>query len=219
MASPIQVCNLALSRIGIDQLIEDFLDPNTRARACNFHYPIAFEQCLQDFPWNFAQKVVQLAEVTGVTVPGYAKVYRYPVDCLRAHILTDDSGNRGVSRANLFRDVWDYDTAGIPQRAWPYVVMADPIAAGARIIATDLPEAYLWYTANVSDINQTPALFQDALAWKVASEIALVLRAEVRLHTNAVTMYGWTVSKAQVHTQLEGVTDAAPIPQTVAVRS
>lgn len=219
MASPIQVCNLALSRIGIDQLIEDFNDPNTRARACNFHYPLAFEQCLQDFPWNFAQKVVQLALVNDVTVPGYPYAYRYPVDCLRAHILTDEGGNRSVSRANLFRDVWDYDAAGAPMRAWPYLVMADPLTPGSRIIATDLPLAYLWYTAEVSDINQTTALFQDALAWKVATEISLVLRADTRLHQNAVNMYGWTVSKAQVHTQLEGVADAPPVPQTVGVRS
>lgn len=219
MASPIQVCNLALSRIGVDQLIEDFNDPTTRARACNFHYPLAFEQVLQDFPFNFAQKVIQLAEVADVMIPGYQKVYRYPVDCLRSHIITDEGGNRGVSRANLFRDVWDYDTAGIPQRAWPHIIMADPVTPGARIIACDLPEAYLWYTAQVSDINQTTALFRDALAWKVATEISLVLRADTRLHQNAVTMYGWTVSKAQVHTQLEGVTDAPPIPQTVAGRN
>lgn len=219
MASPIEVCNLALSRIGIDQLIEDLNDPTTRARACNFHYLLSFERLLADFPFNFAQKVVQLVEVAGVTIPGYDKVYRYPTDCLKAHILTDEGGNRGVSRANLFRDVWDYDAAGIPQRAWPYVVMADPNTPGARIIAADLPMAYLWYTAQVSDINQTSTLFRDALSWKLAVELALVLRADTRLQQNAVTMFNWTLSQAQVHTQLEGVADAPPIPQTVAVRS
>lgn len=219
MASPIQVCNLALSRIGIDQLIEDFNDPNTRARACNFHYPLAFERVLADFPFNFAQKVVQLALVDGVTVPGYEYVYRYPTDCLKAHVLTDEGGNRAVSRANLFRDVWDYDAAGVPMRAWPYMVMADPLTAGSRIIATDLPLAYLWFTAQVSDINQTTPLFRDALSWKVASEIALVLRADTRLQQNAMQQFLWTLSQAQVHTQLEGVADAAPVPQTINVRT
>lgn len=219
MSSPIEVCNLALSRIGIDQLIEDFNDPNTRARACNFHFPLAFEHCLNDAHWNFAQKVVQLALVADVTVPGYEYVYRYPVDCLNAHILTDEGGNRSISRANLFRDVWDYDAAGLAQRKWPYQVMADPITAGARIIVTDLPLAYLWYTAQVTDVNQTSPLFRDALAWKVAMEISLVLRADTRLHQNAVSMYGWTVSKALVAAGNEGVPDAAAVPQTVAVRS
>lgn len=218
MASPVEVCNLALGRIGIDQLIEDLNDPNTRARQCNFHYRLAFDQVVQDFPWNFAQKVVQLAQVVGVTVPGYAYVYRYPSDCLKAHVLTDSSGNRMISAANQFYDIWNYGSQALVNMRWPYIVMADPLTPGARIIATDLPEAYLWHTATVEDINQTSPLFRSALAWKIAGEVALSIRAETRLHTNAVQQYAWVVSQAQVTSHGESVPDREPAPQAVESR-
>lgn len=217
MASPIEVCNTALSRIGIDQLIEDFNDGNTRSRACLFHYSPRLLEVLQDFPWGFAQRVVQLAIVADVTVPGYQYVYRYPTGCLRAQILTDEAGAR-LPVANIYTDVWNYDLGLAQVPRWPFVVMADPDTPGARIIATDLEGAYLWHTAEISDINGAPPLFRSALAWRIAAELALLLRADTRLHANAMQQYMWAASQAQVHSQLEGVSDNPAVPQAVQVR-
>lgn len=218
MASPVQVCNRALSRIGIDQLIEDLNDPNSRAQACLQHYDDCRIELLQDFPWGFAQKVVQLAEVADVTVPGWRYVYRYPVDCLRAQQVTDESGGRGAT-GNIFRDIWSYDLPGEFLQRVPYAVMADPVTVGARVIVTDLELAYLWYTADVTDINQFPPLARSALSWKIAGEIALGLRADTRLQQNAIQQYAWVVSQAQVGSQLEGTADKTPTPETVRVRN
>ena len=218
MASPVQVCNRALSRIGIDQLIEDLNDPNNRAQACLQHYDDCRIELLQDFPWGFAQKVVQLAEVADVTVPGWRYVYRYPIDCLRAQQVTDEAGGRGAT-GNIFRDIWAYDLPGEMLMRIPFSVMADPVTAGARVIVTDLELAYLWYTADVTDINQFPPLARSALSWKIASEIALNLRADTRLQQNAIQQYAWVVSQAQVGTQQEGTADKTPTPDTIRVRS
>lgn len=218
MASPVQVCNRALSRIGIDQLIEDLNDPTNRAQACLQHYDDCRIELLQDFPWGFAQKVVQLAEVADVTVPGWKYVYRYPSDCLRAQQVTDEAGGRGAT-GNIFRDIWAYDLPGEMLMRVPFSVMADPVTAGARVIVTDLELAYLWYTADVDDINQFPPLARSALSWKIASEIALNLRADTRLQQNAIQQYAWVVSQAQVGTQQEGTADKTPTPDTIRVRS
>lgn len=218
MASPVQVCNRALSRIGIDQLIEDLTDPTTRARACLQHYDDCRIEMLQDFPWGFAQKVVQLAKVAGVTVPGWRYAYRYPTDCLRAQQVTDKAGGRGAT-GNIFRDIWSYDLPGEMLVRVPFSIMADPLTDGTRILVTDLEMAHLWYTADVGDINQFPPLARSALSWKIASEIALVLRADTRLQQNAVQQYAWVVSQAQVGTQQEGVADKTPTPDSIRVRA
>ena len=218
MASPVQLCNRALSRIGIDQLIEDLTDPTARARACLQHYDDCRVEMLQDFPWGFAQKVVQLVEVAGVTVPGRKYAYRYPPDCLRAQQVTDEAGGRGAT-GNIFRDIWAYDLPGEMMVRVPFAVMADPLTDGARILVTDLEAAYLWYTADVDDVSQYPPLARSALSWKLASELALVLRADTRLQQNAVQQYAWVVSQAQVGTQQEGVADKTPTPDTIRVRS
>lgn len=218
MSSPIAVCNRALSRIGIDQLIEDFNDPNTRARACLQHYDQCRVEMLQDFPWGFAQKVVRLAIVADVEIPGWKYVYRYPTDCLRAQTLTDEAGGRGAM-GNIFRDIWSYDLPGEMIQRVPYTVMADPATDGGRLIVTDLENAYLWYTADISDINQFSPLARSALSWKLATEIALALRADTRLQQNAVQQYAWVVSQAQVGTQQEGTADRTPTPDTIRVRN
>lgn len=218
MASPVQLCNRALSRIGIDQLIEDLTDPTARARACLQHYDDCRLEMLQDFPWGFAQKVVQLAEVAGVTVPGWKYAYRYPSDCLRAQQVTDEAGGRGAT-GNIFRDIWAYDLPGEMLTRLPFAVMADPLTDGARILVTDLEAAYLWYTADVVDVSQYPPLARSALSWKLAAELALVLRADARLQQNAIQQYAWVVSQAQVGTQQEGVSDKTPTPDTIRVRA
>lgn len=218
MASPIEISNLALSRIGIDQLIESFNDPNNRAKQCLQHYDHCREEALQDFPWNFAQRVVPLALVAGVTVPGYQYVYRYPVTALKVHGLTTDAGGRVLTNRLAYYMGEDCREALPESLRYPFRVMADPVTVGARIIVTDLDLAYLWYTDNVADVNQMTPLFRSALAWKMASEIALGLRAETRLHTNAVQQYAWVVSQAQAHSHGETAPDPEPTPAAIAAR-
>lgn len=215
MASEIEICNRALSRISINSLIADMTEASPQAQACSQHYAACRDEALEDAPWNFAQKVEALAEVSGVTVPGWGYVYRYPTDCLKASVLTDESGQR-LPLQVCSRDVWDY--AAFSRRV-PFVVMADPVTAGARIICTDQPQAYLWYTTRVTDPNQMSTLFRSALAWKLGGELALVLRADTRLAQTAMQQYMAEVSRAQAGTLNEAQPDEPPSSPTIQARA
>lgn len=218
MASIIQMCNRALSRIGVSEMVEDLADRNDRARMCREHYDQCRQEALVDFPWTFAQTVVQLALVSGVTVPGWAYVYRYPTNCLRADVLTDEGGARtpmtqGLGSESLFsRYEW------LATRRWPFRVMADPSTPGSRIIVSDLEDAYLWFTVDVADPNQMPAAFRNAVSWRLAQELALGLRADQRLAQNAAQMYRMADSVAQAADLNEGQPDAEAIPSHIAGR-
>lgn len=218
MASIIQMCNRALSRIGISELVEDLLDRNDRARMCREHYDQCRQEALVDFPWAFAQTVVQLALVSGVTVPGWAYVYRYPANCLRADVLTDEGGARtpitqGIGSESLFsRYEW------LATRRWPFRVMADPSTPGSRIIVSDLENAYLWFTVDVTEPNQMPAAFRSAVSWRLAMELALGLRADQRLAQNAGQQYRLADSVAQAADLNEGQPDAEVVPSHIAGR-
>lgn len=214
MATEVEICNRALSRIGVDDLIEDLLDPSPQANACRQHYEPCRDELLQDFPWNFAQKVVALAPVTGVTIPGYEHVYRYPTDCLRAQVVTDKGGTRLPYEVNRF-DIWDYQRI---DRRMPFRIMADPNTAGARILVTDMPEAYLWLTGRVTDPNQMTGLFRSALAWKLAAELALALRTNTALYQNAAREMQLTVSIAQCGSLNEERPDPEASSPTVQAR-
>lgn len=219
MASEVAICNKALSRIGIDQLIESLNDPNSRARQCLLHYAETRDEVLEDFPWNFAQKVSALAVVSGVTVPGWQYVYRYPSDCLRAQVITDEGGARIPLLASFWTyDVWDYDNLFPQQNRIPFRVMADPATDGARIIVTDIPDAYMWYTQRVTSPNQFSTLFRSALSWRLAAEISLGVKADPRMHQNAMDKYAWSVSQGQAHSLNEERPDRMQSSPSITIR-
>lgn len=82
MASDVQICNVALIKIGqpsILSLTEDSLE----ARSCNLLYNDIRQEVLRSHLWNFAIKRVELAQSTDTPVFGYNYKYALPSDCLR----------------------------------------------------------------------------------------------------------------------------------------
>lgn len=213
-STAIEISNRALGRIGIDQLIESFDDPNNRARECRLHYEPCRDEVLQDFPWNFAQRCVALALAADVAIPGWAYAYRYPAECLKVSRVTGAEGQRAGRWMGA--DICNYD-ALFPYKA-PFQVMSDPTIDGKRIILTDVPLAYAWFTTPVTDPSQFPPLFRSALAWRMAMELALAMRAATALYNNAAQQYGWAVSQAQVGSLAEETPDRYPDSPSVSAR-
>jgi len=214
--SEVEICNRAIGRVGVDQLIESLDDPNNRARNAKLQYEPCRDEVLADFPWNFAQSCVALALVADVEMPGWAYAYRYPANSLKVHRVTGQEGQRLQGLSNWTCEVWNYDVL-LPNKQ-PFSVMADPVNAGAKLIVTDVPLAYAWFTYKVTDPSQFSPLFRSALAWRIAMELALSLRASPQLYNNAANQYGWAVSQAQVLSLGEETPDAQPASPAVQAR-
>lgn len=210
--SAIEVCNRALARVGVDQLIEDFDDPNNRARQCRLAFEPCRDEVLQDFPWNFAQKSVALAVAANVTVPGWGYAYLYPADCVQVHAITSVHGMRNVAAVSCY-EIWNYDALG--QARMPFAVMSHPSIESARILVTDQIEAYAWYTQKTDDLAIWSPLARSALSWKIAGELALALKADARLSQNAGQAYTAAASMAQAGSLNEMRPD--PQPQSAAI--
>lgn len=90
MASEVQICNLALQKLGQPALIS--LADNTRAgRECSNAYGPARDAVLRDHVWNFAVERAELAELSTAPAWGYAAQYQMPSDCLRLLEVEDDN--------------------------------------------------------------------------------------------------------------------------------
>lgn len=50
MASVVQICNMALTRIGQNQFIDSIDEQSKAAELCALHYEQCRDQVLQDFP-------------------------------------------------------------------------------------------------------------------------------------------------------------------------
>lgn len=211
MATNVEVANTALSRIGIDQLLESLDDPRPAGVMTSLHLEPTRQQMLEDYDWSFASRVVALALVAGVTIPGYTYVYRYPVNCLKLRQLTDDQG------ARVIRTFWNELDHQTIQRN-PYTVHADPNTDGSRIICTDVQFAYAWYTYNITDPNMMSALFRSAWAWKIASELAIGLRTDANRAQFCYEQYRLDVSRATSQMLNEQALDRPKEPETISGR-
>jgi hypothetical protein len=88
----VQICNLALARLGQKEPIESIETPSgTVEDLCALHYPVTRRRLLRGPRiYNFAKKYAQLALAVGVTPTfGFAKAYTLPNDFLRLLALGD----------------------------------------------------------------------------------------------------------------------------------
>jgi hypothetical protein len=82
MPSVIDVCNLALSKVGHGS-ITSLDDGTTTANLCDKLWPIVRDAMLRDHPWNFAVGRKTLAANVEPPDWGFSSRFSFPSDCLR----------------------------------------------------------------------------------------------------------------------------------------
>lgn len=153
--SDVDIANRALVKIG-EQRITSFDDDNKASRAVKALYPTVRDSELRKHRWNFATKRAQLAALATAPAFGFDYAYQLPSDCLRVDFVGDFYP--GV-------DLSDYRNADSSE--W---------RVEARTILTNLSAPLnLRYGARITDPTQFDAMFVEALAAKLAIELADVL--------------------------------------------
>ena len=83
MASEVEICNMALYKIG-DIKITSLADASKEARACAVFYPLMRDELIYAHPWNFAMTRADIsALVSGAPAFEFDYAYTLPADCLR----------------------------------------------------------------------------------------------------------------------------------------
>jgi len=199
MASVIEICNIALSRLGNSRTINSLQEKSKEAGLCDLHYDSAREEVLSDFDWNFATKRVALAG-TGAAPGDWQFAYRYPTDCLRISEIMVPGMRNPPERMRI-----------------EYQVGSDADGTG-KLIYTDQPAAVLKYVAKVTDPNMFDALFRSALSWKLASEIGMPLSSAPSLVQNCLTMYAQLIRSAGSHSMNESQEPVEPDSEFTSAR-
>ena len=152
MASEVDICNLALARLGDNATVASIDPPEGSAQAehCARFYAVARDSLLEMHAWKFATRRVQLANLT---VPSWDWSFAYAEPTGTLKLL-------GVLSA----------TASNDDETQPYEAESD--ATGAAIILTNQESASLRFVARVTDTTKFSPLFVDALAWLLASYLA-----------------------------------------------
>lgn len=81
-ASEVDICNLALDRLGQPTII-DLEDDNKAGQLCRRMYPLARDEIQRRFPWRRLRKRASIAALADAPAWGYSNWYELPGDLLR----------------------------------------------------------------------------------------------------------------------------------------
>lgn len=173
----VEICNMALMRIGHDRLISSLTEKSAEAGYARAFWDVVRRSVLRAHPWNFATKRVVLA-MAGAGTGNWAYVYALPANCLRV----------------LGVDLFD----GGPRA---------PFEIRGKDLFTNQAEASLVYIADVTDENLFDSLFVDAMAYRLAAEISGPLTQDAQRQARLFEMYRLFVKEAQTGDATERVTE------------
>ena len=188
-SSVVAICNMALARVGQSIFIDSLSENITAAGVCDLFYEPCRDTVLADGYWNFANTRIALADL-GTPPTNWLYRYALPTDCLAVRYLIVEG-----SRTPLAKDRIPFEVAE---------------EGNVRVLYTDQEEAELLYTKRQENPNLFSPQFISALAWLLASEIAMPLSAAPTLGDKAYKMYLNCISQAQAASLREGQNDVEP---------
>ncbi len=176
MPSEVDICNLALQRLGAKS-ISSLSEDSTAGRECNRVYEHARDSELRSHPWSFARGRVELAASSTAPVFGYAKAYPLPADYIRLLPARNVSDNTTV-------------LGGIdPNIDWQ-------IESG-EILTDDAAPLQIVYLKKVTDPNAFDDLFTDLLVGRIAMDIAEKITQSNTKKQNAENRYAVAKEEAK----------------------
>jgi len=185
VSSEVQICNLALSRIGDGTTIQSRTEESAQAIACNLVYDKARDSLLRDIDPGFARRVTTLA-LTGTAPDYWTYSYAMPTDALAIRFIYSEAYQR------FSRDEQAYEVAS---------------NASGQPIWTDIQFARAAYTASISDTIFFDEAFTDALILRVAADIAMPITSDQPTRDNVVREYLAAVSRAKAQNMRESYED------------
>lgn len=180
MSTKIEICNLALSHLGVGKRIGSLDESSREALSIKPFYEPALREVLEDFAWPFATRIVTLALVEEEPNDEWGFSYRLPADCLFARRILSGSRNDDADSRVPYRRTSD-DEGGL--------------------ILTDAEDAQLEYTAFLDDPALYPASFVVAFSALLAYYIAPQLTSgdPFKRQEAMANLYQFQINKAQAN--------------------
>lgn len=144
--NPIQICNMALAKIGSDSFITSFDDGTKAARHLSIFYEPIRDSLIRSHLWRFARKQYQLAPLVEQPLFDGGYYFQMPADCLRV-VVPDEQYFNAYGR-------WSVE--------------------GNKILA-DTNVLNIVGLQRVTDTALFDPIFTEALATKLAHELCLPL--------------------------------------------
>jgi hypothetical protein len=186
----VTICNVALSLIGVSKQITSITEDTTEATACNLHYDLALSNILEEANWPFAIKRANLALYAGTAPNDWGYQYAYPSDCVRPMLIVDPQ--QALTYYEFL--LWVQNIEG--RYLIPFKVES---IGGDKVIYSDMENACLAYVFLNTDTAKYPQAFSNALAWQLASMIAMSVTGDRAVKFDAEAGAKRALDKAVAH--------------------
>lgn len=189
----IEIVNRALLKLG-EPPVSSFSDA-TFGRSYEIIYDDMKRLLLSSYPWRFAMKKIHIARDMEKFDEKY--VYRLPRDFLLLINVCAEGGNTSCAVNNVAID---------------YEIM------GQTIICMAANGIVIEYVSAVDDKDIFPPLFREALAAKIAAELAMRLKQSVNLKQVLDTEFYNFIRQAELNNEIEKNVEILPDSSWVSVR-
>lgn len=185
MASPVDICNLALTSLGQPTITA--IDPpdtgSKSARLCAQLYPLLKDETLRSHPWRRLKKRASLA--AEVTTPdwGYTTQYPLPADMLR--LLDVYVGDQQLL-------TWDLE--------------------GDKILCNETGPLLVRYIRTSTDPEEWDAIMVTAVAYRLAVDLAEPLTQDPNKKSFAIAKFDEVMSEAKNASAQEGTPSDLGLP-------
>lgn len=214
MPSAVQICNVGLSRVKGTNLIQSLTDNSREAKLCNVHFAIARDSCLAEIDWPFARRQTAMNALTE-TWSGYTYVYKQPVDCITAREIYNPAISSSIIDPRVCPTV---EVSNAQTQRIPFDKGLSSTGNFA-VILTNIANAELIYTAQITNEAQFPPVFADALGWRLAAELAIPLTGDVAKQQQLMKTYAAILGIAKARASNEEVTQPSSFSNFASARN
>lgn len=178
MQTLLEIANLALAKLG-SPAISAFTEPTAEGRTVNRIYQNVVDAVLRSHHWGFANARVVGAEVDVPTAHAHrAYAYAWPIGCAMVRSITVPE-----------------DT---PQAPLDFEVVVDnSLGFERKLILCDADEVIVHYSKKLDDVSLYDAIYVDALASRLAAELAIPLTKNAQLRQTFMNEYEYWLGKAK----------------------
>ena len=207
MASQVDVCNMALRKLGQDIGIASLSEQTKTARVLNSLWRMCTDYVFAERLWPFAVKTVDLELQVQNAPTGWQYRYQMPNDSLNLLDVGDA----------LDFELHYYLSLPNTARSQDFTVMHGDQATS---ILSNAENAKARYVARIEDVGRWPVKFAEAVACKLALESAPAITGNIglELRDKLFTNYKLAVADATAHDWNESRQTEGYVTPSVAAR-
>jgi hypothetical protein len=191
MASVVDICNLALVKLGA-QPIPSLTSNDPKAAVLNRVYPLLRDKLLRVFRWNFTRVYTELPALDTAPPFEYSYAYQLPADYLRLELADVSSGSsQAVGMPSASINDWNFN------RNQDYRIV------GRQIWSNVTPPLRIQYAARIEDPAQYDAAFVESLASYIAWQLCEQLTGSNQKKEAARQEYLLSIREARMTNAIE----------------